>query len=1523
VRKDEVRLAEWKNNLLLVAKRAHAKERAGLLVADTSFCAPNVIRTASTLLSAFLISCANDPPIPTLNSSSSSSLTGVAADTINALPGVRSVLHYKNFYSLAHPHPITQCAGDAQIYFHPWELAPETSTSTVTSVGVRPSPLPIAQPAAALTHKAPFVQNISVDITDANSPAPQNRAFACSLGTSASVPKSSSCATFDYGAVGGIPTALGGTMILMGGIQGLNYTGIAETDPSGTSVSRGHTLSCGTSSQQASPTDATQCDPSMMVLAVENLPADTATSPASALAPGITLAAEPISTWRNIAGTSGYLGPNGGAGSVAAYSPSLQKILFFSGSAPLPGQLPTGRSSANSDTWIFDLQKQAWSQIETQPLVDPRFLTQSDYDTTQSTIRGIPKPRGARALFGYTPTIGWALSKFTSGVNGATVSSAERDTTERLLITGGVGPMGVYTDSLRFNPTFGPELLEASTTAAAGTLVGVTADVTTATYAHQGIESYHTSPITNYVTTSNLYPNLYPYDGTQNKILNFGYVPLLNTSATATTNTGYLMALGGFLANSSKNTPSISATPAGVCVSTGDLTKCGGMTILGKYGTATALSAANDALPGHFAPFINLLDNNFLRASPATWYSINETTYGSVPWYGGAVTLPGISRNTNDIVYVGGTDCKNYMTDVTAACNFNNAGVYWRLGQNPITSLTAGAALTRVAMSAAPSGGEVPVKAGMAAARGKDAIGNTIIVAWGGTNSAGIEDTTSRIHFLSQDSATSTLRWGVYTPTAGISPPGLINAAMTYSHITRKFYLFGGHTPTVNRTRNDTWELSVSGDCSTGSCTFAWRQLNGVGGKLSCYPATCPPARRSHRMAEVNYNAPTEAAEPDCTSPTAPCSFGIFMEGGTPDGVSYHSDRWMFDPSANDANGHWQLVNEFPARVASAMAYAEYAIPNRPLPARRAILYGGETGLSNPNISLTLTGSVANYFVAPTLGDTWVFDFDNSSWNRVRLLGRGYSTSAAAITVSGGSQNDVRQAYSVGAATDDDRRLAVLTPPPLSGAVMVSRTQSAGSSGGTTLKPLRTPEIFLFGGRLKDGRYHTLKDVYKLCVGSPGEKPSSISPDDATCDSFDPDENPASAAPVQDYVGRWLFKEPSSNIDLTQLSLFMGAGAYDPIEDRIILQGGLQSPDPTPSSTPVSAVTDPGTDTSPRFATYRLYEFTPPKKLGSGNPSDSQGILNEIPYCMDSNGTEVGAVPPQVYGHQLAYDTLTRQLVLVGGYDSDGQPLLTTKIKNDGSTYSLPRVYTAKRISANQPADSALGLGAIVNSPCYLWKQLSTFGNSTDVPALMPSQKGIAHAAAVFVPASGYNTGYYATQDNACVGSGSTSSSDATVNRLFAGGVYIDLDRSKTLPGENLLLNLTFLPLGTGQLRPDAQRYLESEQASFRIHLVRTGKTLDDLMRVPQPRHLVYNSTDRYPRIAHTLSIVAPPTGEARQEQVVLPISIDPNIDQIRIERYSGSAILIDVGVFRLGSPDALKTFGVSAAPPNTGGTGR
>ena len=41
--------------------------------------------------------------------------------------------------------------------------------------------------------------------------------------------------------------------------------------------------------------------------------------------------------------------------------------------------------------------------------------------------------------------------------------------------------------------------------------------------------------------------------------------------------------------------------------------------------------------------------------------------------------------------------------------------------------------------------------------------------------------------------------------------------------------------------------------------------------------------------------------------------------------------------------------------------------------------------------------------------------------------------------------------------------------------------------------------------------------------------------------------------------------------------------------------------------------------------------------------------------------------------------------------------------------------------------------------------------------------------------------------------------------------------------------------------------------------------------------------------------------GQIAQEQIFIPLSTDPNIDRIRIERYSGSGLLIDASLYRLG----------------------
>jgi hypothetical protein len=289
----------------------------------------------------------------------------------------------------------------------------------------------------------------------------------------------------------------------------------------------------------------------------------------------------------------------------------------------------------------------------------------------------------------------------------------------------------------------------------------------------------------------------------------------------------------------------------------------------------------------------------------------------------------------------------------------------------------------------------------------------------------------------------------------------------------------------------------------------------------------------------------------------------------------------------------------------------------------------------------------------------------------------------------------------------------------------------------------------------------------------------------------------------------------------------------------------------------------------------------------TGTQTQSEGAwYGKMPLCTGS-ATPTGGR----YGHTLSFDSLNRKLVMVGGYSASGAPYAETLTYYDGRTFTVPEVWTDER--------------RLDPSPCYFWSKITIYGNSIDIAAQAPPFSGLSQASAVYVSSSGLNSGYYSMFDHSCEKAGPIFSSDPAVNKLGAGGVYFDIDRSVMGEQENILLTITFIPLGPNNLQSSAgiaDALLGDDSALFRIHLVKTGSTGDDLRRVFQPRYLTYADTNAYPEVVKTLAILAPPTGEVRQEQILIPLAMDPNIDRIRIERYSGSAVLIDASLYRLGA---------------------
>jgi|GEM_PF-2341824 len=201
-----------------------------------------------------------------------------------------------------------------------------------------------------------------------------------------------------------------------------------------------------------------------------------------------------------------------------------------------------------------------------------------------------------------------------------------------------------------------------------------------------------------------------------------------------------------------------------------------------------------------------------------------------------------------------------------------------------------------------------------------------------------------------------------------------------------------------------------------------------------------------------------------------------------------------------------------------------------------------------------------------------------------------------------------------------------------------------------------------------------------------------------------------------------------------------------------------------------------------------------------------------------------------------------------------------------------------------------------------------SYGTATGVP--IPSNCASFDTQEVSPPAAiGYGKGYYlmlnsyltadASKTPLCYGQGPIASGPQSA--LLSGGVYFDLDRSALGPNENLLLHITSIPLKYSNAAPASLTFSAADNALFNVHLMRTQLPPNSLASSLQPRFLTYSAQTVYPQIARKIAVFAPASGQIREEQILIPLSEDPSIDRIRIEKYSGSAILVSASLYRMG----------------------
>jgi hypothetical protein len=1525
------------------------------------------------LLVSLLWGCTGNPPRRrtysdnfTLSSTSSSEELERARNM--GAVGIR--FFHGDFFSLIDPNQ-NSCAGDARYFSHPWEKDPETGGALR---------LPASYSDSTVSTKPAFVKNVAVDITDANSNSPANQSYACSFGQGPISPPKSNCATFDYGALSGLSSSLQGSLLLFGGITNNPIRGTYP--PIG--GEGGTHLTCGPNG----PGDAepNSCSKEVYALAVETLPANTATDPPNPLAPGLTSATDPISTWAKISAPDSQELPPPTAGAAIALSSNGQKLLIYGGSSNFSDSGGSARDS--HQTWVLDLESSTWEKGPTFSTSSPSISTMKDCHFTgcsstappgNESIRTLTAPiqsakaPGGRAGFGYAAVPNSGLAGIPVASEIMSLDPSHIDVTDRIFIAGGSrgsDPLGgmVYSQDLhRFNPTFAPEYKDRGETQNSEiTRSFITHWIDSSPFQLLTTGKPHANrtnppPYTGIVDSVFSYPGSSAYFESGSAWIGFAFAPLVYPlDSPETLKIGTVVAAGGisgsrFLRDSCGQfyqglhhtfatlpnptpTPCVSPSPSPYPIDIHRKISAWNRSNIDSDHLATQPRAFAglptydlDRDPFEIHPLNGELQFPFLhqQLKPDTTEILPHWIHGSL--------VPGLYDET-ELVFTGGLNCEyaylhspgeKCYGSATATVEYNSVTTVYRFRNADQTD--GKGILDSILVNPNPITGSPPRRGAMAIARGKDSASRDIIVAWGGLSAHPsntlyktghtASGTGSKLYILDRNGGSSgaNYRWTEITP-SGMSPPEAAGAQLVYSNVTGKYYLFGGyHSQPQVRFLNETWELTLT-SCladpgATGSCVATWKLLDASSG-MTCSPdCTNPPARRSHRIVEVNYNRAASC------SADQPCSYGIFMEGGTWNGSDVYSDRWMFDPTANGGGGHWQRVNDFPPRSLAQASPVQLQAPGAFQKKNLALLYGGQTGQGGASP----TGQT---FVPPTLGDTHLYDFDLKNWQRVRLAGLGVSLPALTggnwikfsdNTTSYRSHNptasEFRQYFSVRPSVPEQEQLKVLTPPPLSGAIQVVRTLSGPANDGASSKKLAIPEVYLFGGRKKDGTFMRFSEVYKFCAGSSGEtlieKPESGNVngecdaneyaaghcDQSTaCDAYDPISNRFSPHPITDEAfGRWLQRKPgpypvdgSSYMNPSVMGSFMGAGAYDSRRDRIVIAGGWNNPT-HPSITQQAGAQILSDSTDHLY----IYEYTPPKRplhrateailiLTAEEDAKLQGGWRAYPSC-----NLIGPAPR--YGHSMAYDAVHAQILIIGGFYGTDTPSWNVgdAIEHELSNgIRVPEVWKGKFNATSE---------------CYDWSKLTTFGNSTSNPNGQIPEHGLGFANAAFLPSTAYNSGYYTTQDLACVGAGPIQSEDPEVNKILAGGVYLDLNRDELGPNENVLLHLTYIALSPNQISGSGTPLTSNDVTHFKIHLVASGTNVNEMQAAQQPRHLYYSDTERYLKVVDSLAVLSPADGAVRSEQFLLPISSNSSIDRVRIERHTGSAILIEAKLIRMG----------------------
>jgi hypothetical protein len=160
---------------------------------------------------------------------------------------------------------------------------------------------------------------------------------------------------------------------------------------------------------------------------------------------------------------------------------------------------------------------------------------------------------------------------------------------------------------------------------------------------------------------------------------------------------------------------------------------------------------------------------------------------------------------------------------------------------------------------------------------------------------------------------------------------------------------------------------------------------------------------------------------------------------------------------------------------------------------------------------------------------------------------------------------------------------------------------------------------------------------------------------------------------------------------------------------------------------------------------------------------------------------------------------------------------------------------------------------------------------------------------------------FYTVTDSSCFGQGPIASADASISKQLVGAIYVDIDRSLLPDTTNLVINLRFLAYDKKTKLPglfdgntpnmtidDVDEGSVNDIALIRVQLLSNPlKFADQIQASVQPRfHEFISGT---PVIGDTAFYVSGPTGQFTEKQIHIPLTLDKQINLIKIERVQGS----------------------------------